>query len=115
MAQLPRAKASIEAGRVSITAIADSAEAKAQMEAKLQRAAPPSLQLVLDIAAPRPVITPFTLRFQIDEDGARFDACSADTEAAAQRILSRGHAAGLPALPLHCRSWRAKPELGSTP
>ena len=50
IAQLPRAKASIEAGRVSITAIADSAEAKANMEAKLRRAAPPNLKLVLDIA-----------------------------------------------------------------
>lgn len=95
IAQLPRAKASIEAGRVSITAIADSAEAKANMEAKLRRAAPPNLKLVLDIAAPRPVITPFTLRFQLEEDGARFDACSADTDAARIRILAAGTRAGI--------------------
>ena len=94
MADLPRAKASVDAGRVTITAIADSAAAKAQMERKLQRAAPPSLRLRLDIAAPRPVITPFTLRFEIDAEGARFDACSADTEAAANRILKAGIAAG---------------------
>ena len=65
------------------------------MEAKLKRAAPPSLKLVLDIAAPRPVITPFTLRFQIDDDGPRFDACSADTDAARIRILAAGTRAGL--------------------
>lgn len=94
IAELPRAKASIEAGRVSITAIADSPEAKAEMETKLRRAAPPSLKLVLDIAAPRPVITPFTLRFQLGEDGARFDACSADTDAARARILAAGERAG---------------------
>lgn len=97
IAQLPRAKASIEAGRVSITAIADSAEAKAAMETKLRRAAPPSLKLVLDIAAPRPVITPFTMRFELDADGARFDACSADTDAARNRILAAGERAGAPA------------------
>ena len=97
IAQLPRAKASIEAGRVSITAIADSPEAKAAMETKLKRAAPPSLKLVLDIAAPRPVITPFTMRFELDEDGARFDACSADTDAARNRILAAGERAGAPA------------------
>ncbi|OAN77842.1 hypothetical protein A8B82_11565 [Sulfitobacter sp. EhC04] len=97
IAQLPRAKASIEAGRVSITAIADSAEAKAAMETKLKRAAPPSLKLVLDIAAPRPVITPFTMRFELDADGARFDACSADTDAARNRILAAGERAGAPA------------------
>ena len=81
---------------VTITAIAYSAAAKAQMERKLQRAAPPSLRLRLDIAAPRPVITPFTLRFEIDAEGARFDACSADTEAAADRILKAGITAGAP-------------------
>lgn len=95
MAQLPRAKASIEAGRVSITAIADSPEAKAEMENKLNRTVPPSVELMLDIAAPRPVLTPFTLRFIKDEEGARFDACSADSEAARIRILAAATLAGV--------------------
>lgn len=95
MSQLPRAKASVEAGRVVITAIADSAEAKAAMENKLNRSVPPSVKLILDIAAPRPVITPFTLRFQIDDEGPRFDACSADTEAARIRILAAATRAGV--------------------
>lgn len=99
MGQLPRAKASIEAGRVSITAIADSAKDKAEMEAKLTRASPPTIRLVLDIAAPRPVITPFTLRFEIDEEGAHFDACSADTEEARIRILAAGTRAGITGTP----------------
>jgi len=96
MAELPRAKVSVEAGLVSITAIADSPEAKARMEAKLKRAAPPSLKLTLDIDAPRPVITPFALRFEINEEGTRFDACSADTEAARARIIDAAVAAGAP-------------------
>ncbi|MFT6675488.1 MAG: OOP family OmpA-OmpF porin [Sulfitobacter sp.] len=95
IAQLPRAKASIEAGHVSITAISDSPEAKAAIEAKLTRAAPPSLKLVLDIAAPRPVITPFALRFSIGEKGAKFEACSADTDAARIQILAAGTRAGV--------------------
>ncbi|GAA6174298.1 OmpA family protein [Sulfitobacter pacificus] len=95
MAQLPRAKASIEAGRVSITAIADSPEAKAEMENKLNRTVPPSVELMLDIAAPRPVLTPFTLRFIKDEEGARFDACSADSEVARIRILAAATRAGV--------------------
>lgn len=99
MAELPRAKASIQAGRVSITAIADSVEAKAQMENKLKRRVPPSLELVLDIAAPRPVITPFTLRFEKDDNGARFDACSADTEGARERIVSAATIAGVTETP----------------
>ncbi|MEM7521685.1 MAG: OmpA family protein, partial [Pseudomonadota bacterium] len=99
MAQLPRAKASIEAGRVTITAIAESAAEKAQMERKLDRSTPPSLEVSLFIAAPRPVITPFTLRFEMDEDGARFDACSADTESARNRILTAARAAGMPGAP----------------
>ncbi|WP_390912828.1 OmpA family protein [Pseudosulfitobacter sp. SM2401] len=95
MEQLPRSKVSVKAGRVSITAISDSAEAKAELEKRLRRAAPPGLQLSLDISAPRPVITPFTLRFLIDDQGAHFDACSADTEAAKTSILKAAFAAGL--------------------
>tara|TARA_R110002049_G_scaffold29972_2_gene102014 strand:- start:100648 stop:102597 length:1950 start_codon:yes stop_codon:yes gene_type:complete len=95
MEKLPRAKASVEAGRVTITAISDSAAAKAKMEAALKRAAPAGMRLALDIAAPRPVITPFTLRFEIDAEGARFDACSADTDAARIRILAAGTRAGV--------------------
>ncbi|MEX0368529.1 MAG: hypothetical protein AB3N22_20885, partial [Ruegeria sp.] len=95
MERLPRAKVSVEAGRVSIRAITDSVEEKARLEAQLNRAAPPGLRVALDIAAPRPVITPFTLRLVKDDAGTRFDACSADTEAARTRIVNAAFAAGL--------------------
>ncbi len=95
LAELPRSKVSVSAGQVEITAIADSREAKMALQRKLTRAAPPGLRLGLDIAAPRPVITPFSLRFIIDENGGHFDACSAETEAAGARILAAARAAGL--------------------
>ena len=85
LSRLPRSKISVDAGRVEITAISDSAEARDKLEAELTRAAPPGLRLAVEIAAPRPVITPFTLRFILDAAGARFDACAADTEAARER------------------------------
>ncbi|ASM73288.1 MULTISPECIES: OmpA family protein [Roseobacteraceae] len=95
MEQLPRAKVSVSAGRVAITAITDSLKDKLALEKSLKSAAPPGLRLTLDISAPRPVITPFTLRFIIDEEGARFDACSADTEKARTRILTAATNAGM--------------------
>jgi OOP family OmpA-OmpF porin len=94
MSSLPRAKVSVEARRVAITAITDSAIEKARLEQNLTRMAPDQVTLVLDIAAPRPVITPFTTRFKITETGASFDACSADTELAASRIIGAAEAAG---------------------
>ncbi|NSY38003.1 OmpA family protein [Leisingera sp. ANG59] len=92
---LPRAKISVEAGEVSITAISGSEEAKHQLEEQLGRLAPPGLRLAMDIAAPRPVITPFTLRFLLDKDGAQFDACSAESEESRKRILAAARTAGL--------------------
>ncbi len=92
---LPRSKISIAARRVAITAITDSPAEKARVEAELARRAPAGLRLVLDISAPRPVLTPFTLRFLIDAEGARFDACSADTERARAQIITAAVAAGL--------------------
>ncbi len=92
---LPRAKISVEAGEVSITAISGSEEAKHQLEEQLGRLAPPGLRLAMDIAAPRPVVTPFTLRFLLGQDGAQFDACSAETEESRNRIIDAARKAGL--------------------
>ncbi len=91
---LPRAKISVAADRIAITAISDSPQEKARIEFELRRKAPDGLALNLDISAPRPVITPFTVRFLIDSDGARFDACSADTEQARTSIIAAATAAG---------------------
>ena len=94
---LPRSKISISAEAVEITAISESADQKRELENDLKRLAPDDLRIKMDISAPRPVLTPFTLRFVIDESGARFDACSADTDRARNRILAAGIAAGVPA------------------
>ncbi|PTE17828.1 OmpA family protein [Phaeovulum veldkampii] len=96
---LPRSKISISATRVAVTAITDSAAEKARIEADLKRRKPARLDLALDISAPRPVITPFTLRFLIDARGARFDACSADTNRARTRILAAARVAGITGTP----------------
>jgi OOP family OmpA-OmpF porin len=91
---LPRAKISVAADKVSVTAISDSAAEKAKLESNLSRKRPEGLRVTLDISAPRPVITPFTLRFLIDGEGARFDACSAENETSRDRIVAAAVAAG---------------------
>ncbi|WP_171211713.1 OmpA family protein [Ruegeria sp. HKCCA5426] len=95
LARLPRAKISASPGLVKITAIADSQQEKEQLEQDLTRAAPPSLRIGLSISAPRPVITPFTLRYLIDESGGTFDACSAQDEEARDTIIQAAQGAGL--------------------
>ncbi|WP_306112704.1 MULTISPECIES: OmpA family protein [unclassified Roseovarius] len=92
---LPRTKISIAADKVEITAMADSIDQKNKIESDLIRKSPDDIRLALNISAPRPVITPFTLRFLIQDGQARFDACSADTEAARQVILKAATSAGL--------------------
>lgn len=84
---LPRSKISVSADRVEVTAISDSPEDKRRIETQLARNAPSSVQLVMNITAPRPVISPFTLRFGLDGDQGSFDACSADTPEARNAIL----------------------------
>ncbi|WP_424940870.1 OmpA family protein [Aliiroseovarius sp. S253] len=95
LAQLPRSKISMDADRVSITAVADSAEEQQDWARSLKRKAPRSILLSIDISAPRPVITPFTLRFLIDDGGARFDACSAHDTVGRAKIISAATEAGL--------------------
>ncbi|WP_078059012.1 OmpA family protein [Tropicimonas marinistellae] len=94
LARLPRSKVSISAGQVGVEAIAESAEEKATLEAAITKRVPKSVSLRHNISAPRPVITPFTLRFLIDESGPHFDACSVDTARNQGRILEAATQAG---------------------
>jgi len=94
--RLERSKVSVAAERVEITAISNSEEEKRALETQLRALKPEGVALVMDISAPRPVLTPFTLRFIKDADGARFDACSVDTERSKAAILSAARTAGLP-------------------
>lgn len=91
---LPRSKISVAADSVAITAIATSEAEKRTLEQQLTAAKPEGLAVKIDVSAPRPVLTPFTLRFVKDAEGARFDACSADSEAARAKILATAGAAG---------------------
>lgn len=94
-----RAKVSIQPGSVTISALADSREEKGRLEAALRQGLPDGVTLVTDISAPRPVIAPFTLRFVKGSDGARFEACAADTEGGRDRIVAAAQAAGVPDVP----------------
>ena len=95
LAELPRAKVSVYDGQVVVEAVADSREQRDQWQRFLEENRPSSVQLVLDISAPRPVITPFTLRYVQSSGGGRFEACSAGTEDSRDRILTAARNAGL--------------------
>ncbi|MGY6548075.1 MAG: OmpA family protein [Roseinatronobacter sp.] len=91
---IPISKISITAGNVEITGLATTARDRDAWRDTLTRNRPRNVISSINISAPRPVITPFTLRFVIDEEGARFDACSADTNEARDAILRAARAAG---------------------
>lgn len=95
LTRLPRSKISVFDGRVVVEAVSDSPEERESFVRALERARPDGLDVVLDISAPRPVITPFTLRFVRTATDARFEACSADSEATRARILRAARNAGL--------------------
>ena len=91
---LNKSKISVKADKVIVNAISDSPEEKRQLEIELARNTPNGVRLAVEISAPRPVISPFTTRFILDGEGARFDACTADTEEAISQILTAASEAG---------------------
>lgn len=93
--QLPRSKISVSPGEVTITAISDSAEQKRRLEQMLRQRRPDGVNLTLLVTAPRPVVSPYITRFDLDDTGASFDACTADTEEARDTILAAATEAGL--------------------
>jgi len=94
LAMMPVAQVSVTAGRIEVHALVESAEARTGLETRLHAMSPAGQVLMLDLVAPRPVIAPFTLRFVIDEQGARFDACAADSDTARDLILRAARSAG---------------------
>lgn len=94
-----QAKITVAPGRVQVTALAADRAAQGQLEQALRRAAPGGVTVDLDISAPRPVIAPYILRFALDADGARFDACSAPDADGRTRIMEAARAAGLETTP----------------
>ncbi|MFO7919585.1 MAG: OmpA family protein [Nioella sp.] len=95
LSELPRAKVSVYDGQVVVEAVSGSREERDSWIAFLEENQPSSVELVMDISAPRPVITPFILRYVTTPDGGRFEACSADTEESREAILAAAREAGL--------------------
>ena len=94
IARLPRSKLSVEPGRVAVTAAAGSPEERRHLLESLARSRPDGLSLELDVSAPRPVIAPFTMRFEVAEGGPRLAACAAATPEGASAILAAAREAG---------------------
>lgn len=91
---LPRSKVTVYEDRVEVQAISESASERAALLSRLARGQPRGVEVILDISAPRPVITPFTFRFVLDEGRGRLETCAADTAEARSRILAAARAAG---------------------
>jgi OmpA-OmpF porin, OOP family len=100
LGRLKLSKVSVTADEVMVMAISESDAEKRRIETELRAMVPADVRLVLDISAPRPVITPFTMRFVMDAEGARFDSCSADTARARAEILAAATAAGVSGTPV---------------
>ena len=92
--RLPRSQVSVSADRIDVIAAAESDGERLSLERALRRSLPEGTELQLAISVPRPVLTPFTLLFRIEDGAARMDACSADTVEAVGRILAAARAAG---------------------
>jgi len=95
MRALPVSKVSVTPGRVTVSALAADTQNRRELETRLLQSRPQGVEVALEINAPRPVITPFTLRFTIEDGLPRFDACSADTEAGRDMIVDAARAAGM--------------------
>ena len=92
---LPLSKISITPERVQVTAVTSSPEEQKRLELVLATSKPDGTQLVMDISAPRSVITPFQLRISLLDGVAKLSACSADTRMTRDRILRAAARAGL--------------------
>ncbi|MCC6000194.1 MAG: OmpA family protein [Pararhodobacter sp.] len=94
LAILPVAQLSVTPRQVEVHALVADAAQQAALSGQLRELAPADVRLVLDLTAPRPVIAPYALRFEIDEDSPRLSACAAETPAARGQLIRAARAAG---------------------
>ena len=94
IALMPVAQVSVSPRRIEVHALVESDEAQAALARQLREIVPIGQRLVLDLVTPRPVIAPYSLRFEIDEDGPRLTACVAETDGARNQIIRAARAAG---------------------
>lgn len=90
-----KAKISVADGEITISALAQTPTEKRQLERELLRQKPESIDLVLELTAPRPVISPYSLRAVKEGDTLKFDSCSAASEAMSADIVKSVDLLGL--------------------
>ena len=95
LALLQRAKISVTEDVVVVSAVTESQEERTRVEQTLLEEQPEGVRLEMNISAPRPVISPFTIRFELEEGVATLDGCSADTQITKQKIIRAAKAAGM--------------------
>jgi OOP family OmpA-OmpF porin len=95
LALLQRAKISVTEDVVVVSAVTESQEERTRVEQTLLEEQPEGVRLEMNISAPRPVISPFTIRFELEEGVATLDGCSADTQITKQKIIRAAKTAGM--------------------
>lgn len=95
LSEFPRAKVSVTSDYVSLTAMAATPEASAKLERELKARAPRGVTLGLSLSVPRPVVSPYTLRFVRNGTGTRFDSCHAPEQTQVAQIINAAAEAGL--------------------
>lgn len=93
--QVPRSKISVTPQRVKVTAVSDTPDEQQILQVSLAKGKPEAVNLILDISAPRPVITPFLFRLKMVDGLGMLDACSADTKFASAKITRALHRVNL--------------------
>ena len=95
LSTLQRSKISISGEAIVVSAIADSQNERSKFERVLLKNQPIGIKLTMNITAPRPVISPFTIRFSKEDSKIKLDSCSADTKNTQAKIIAAAKRVGI--------------------
>ena len=97
--RVPNANVVVSDSKINVLAYVNSGIEKEILTTELASIAPTGIDVDLDIAAARPLFSPYTLQFELGDDGASLLTCHAETDSDRNRIIAAAVDAGVQSTP----------------
>ena len=97
--RVPNSNVSVSANNVNVMARFSFGTDMKNLTEELEKIVPSGVNAIFDLSIANPLISPYTLMFELSENGAALTICHAETDAHRKRIVEAAVSAGAEPIP----------------